>query len=260
MMRTVSAISLSGGQGKTTSIFFLGLHLALRGITTLWVDADPQHNLSLFAGIETAEFRTLNEVLRGQQETHHCLYPTSWQNLYIIPSTDSLAGVNEFLASTGNASRILARRLKPVAEAFDVCLIDAPPSRSQIVISVAGASDQVLIPFEVNVKGTNCLINSIQFLKDLADMDAWSGQIIGALPFRDKWFGFNQLKDGKENLEAAKSFLNNAIPMFPAILESAQFRTAIRQGVTLSQLGYPNLDLPFLQILSILEIGNYVTA
>jgi chromosome partitioning protein len=144
-----------------------------------------------------------------------------------------------------------------VANAFDFCLIDAPPSRSQLVIAAAGASEQIIIPFELTVKGTNCLINTINFLKDLADMDAWSGQIMGVLPFRDKWFGFNQLIDSRENLEAVRQFLNGTIPIFPAILESAQFRTAIRQGQTLSELGYPKLDAPFTAILNSLQFPQY---
>jgi chromosome partitioning protein len=262
-MRTLGFVSLSGGQGKTTCSFFVGLHLARRGLAVLWVDGDPQHNLSLLSGVEVEGQRTLNEVLRNQRDCRDCIYGTGWENLYILPSGDSLSGVNEFLASTGNGSRILARRLRSVAAAFDVCVIDAPPSRSQITISVVGASAEVVIPFEVSVKGTNCLMSSVRFLRDLGDMDAWSGRILGVVPFRAKWFGLRQLRDGRENLEAVRGYLaGSEVRMFPSILESAQFQSALRQGVTLSDLGHSKLDYPFLEIVSsvAVEVACYATS
>ena len=54
-MLTLAITSLSGGQGKTTTALFLGRKLANAGITTLIIDADPQHNLSTYLGLELNE-------------------------------------------------------------------------------------------------------------------------------------------------------------------------------------------------------------
>ena len=63
-MKTCSAISLSGGQGKTTTIFFTALLLAQQGKKVLAVDADPQANLTFYLGHEVlADDPTLFEVL-----------------------------------------------------------------------------------------------------------------------------------------------------------------------------------------------------
>lgn len=259
-MDSYGIVSLSGGQGKTTTAFFLGLHLAGLGRKVLWVDTDPQHNLTLYSGIQVEEHRTLQQVYRGQVRITDCIYATSWSNLFIIPANNDLAVINEYLSSTGNGGKMLARRLKGIRDYFDICIIDAPPSRSQIVVSVVGASQKIIIPFEVTVKGTNCLIETIQFLENLADVEVWNGEVLGVLPFRDRWYGYHQLRDAKENMEAVESYLNQKIHLFPAILESAQYRTAIRQGQTLSNLGYPQLDLPFVHILEFIGVRAYAPA
>jgi chromosome partitioning protein len=51
-MIAVAIASLSGGQGKTTAALFLSRLLASRGYPTLAIDADPQHNLTTYLGLE----------------------------------------------------------------------------------------------------------------------------------------------------------------------------------------------------------------
>ncbi len=51
-MLTITATSLAGGQGKTTSCFFLARALAERGYKVLLIDADPQSSLTLYLGHE----------------------------------------------------------------------------------------------------------------------------------------------------------------------------------------------------------------
>ena len=43
------------------------------------------------------------------------------------------------------------------------------------------------------------------------------------------------------------------IRIFPSLRESEKFKTAIRQNQTLSQLGYPDLEHPFQEIVRVLE-------
>jgi chromosome partitioning protein len=51
-MRTCSCISLSGGQGKTTTIFFTSLLLAQQDKRVLAIDSDPQANLTFYLNHE----------------------------------------------------------------------------------------------------------------------------------------------------------------------------------------------------------------
>ncbi len=47
-MRTIAAVSLAGGQGKTTTCYFLAKMLARAGKKVLTIDCDPQANLTFF--------------------------------------------------------------------------------------------------------------------------------------------------------------------------------------------------------------------
>ncbi len=252
-MKVCSAISLSGGQGKTTVIFFLGLLLAQRGKRVLVVDADPQANLTFYLGAEVEPNQpTLLEVLTGQVKAEDGIYSAQRENLFFIPADRSLFKVNDFLSSSGAGAFILKLRLKTVAEIFDYCLLDVQPTRSQICLTAVGASDLVLIPVETNVKGTNSLNDTLDFLSEQQSLTAFPGQILGIVPFRDRWIGNTQSLESRQNIEAMRQFAPD-IPIFPSIRESEQYKRAIRQGVLLSELGYPDLQYSVEKIVEVLE-------
>ncbi|MFP3386096.1 ParA family protein, partial [Tritonibacter sp. SIMBA_163] len=86
-MKVMSALSLAGGQGKTTLIILLAKQLSQQGKRVLVIDADPQANLTFFFGQEpTEQDPTLLEVIKGIIDTEDGIYPTAEENLFIIPS------------------------------------------------------------------------------------------------------------------------------------------------------------------------------
>lgn len=221
----------------------------------LWIDADPQSNLTFYAGIEDDGGRNLNQVLRGKLPIEDSVHPLAWPNLFIVPSGANLFEINEYLSSSGNGGGVLRKRLRSIHDWFDYCLIDAPPARSQVVITVVGSASRVLIPVEATVKGSKCLLETLDMLQTLSDLEIWQGDILGVLPFRDRWIGYTQCKDARENLEMIKS-VEPRLCILPSILESEQYKKAIRAGKTLTDLGYPQLDRPFQAIIEKLEIGQ----
>ena len=100
-MLTITAASLAGGQGKTTSCFFLARALAKLGDKVLMVDADPQSSLTLYLGHEVeANQPTLLEVLKKQVAVEDGIYESNYPNLWLIPSDDGLEVIQEYLSST----------------------------------------------------------------------------------------------------------------------------------------------------------------
>jgi chromosome partitioning protein len=251
-VKTCSAISLSGGQGKTTTIFFTALLLAQTGKKVLAVDADPQANLTFYLGHEVQpDEPSLFEVLSKVVDVEDGIYETHYENLYVMPADRGLFKVSDYLSSSGAGAFILKQRLRKVKDLFDVALIDVQPSRSQICLSAVGASDYVLIPVEANVKGVNSLVDTLDFLNEQAELEAFTGSVLGILPFRDRWVGNTQTLEGRQNIAAMKEFAGNA-PILASIRESEKFKTAIRQGKLLSDLGQPDLQYPFEQIVEAL--------
>jgi len=101
-VKTCSAISLSGGQGKTTTVFFTALLLASQGKKILSVDADPQANLTFYLGHEVKpDEPSLFEVLTKQVDVEDGIYETEYDNLFIMPADRSLLRSVIFSAAAG---------------------------------------------------------------------------------------------------------------------------------------------------------------
>jgi len=251
-VKICSAISLSGGQGKTTTVFFTALLLARQGKKVLAVDADPQANLTFYLGHEVQpDEPSLFEVLTKQVEVEDGVYGTQYENLFVIPADRGLFKVSDFLSSSGAGAFILKQRLRKIKDMFDVVLIDVQPSRSQICLSAVGASDYVLIPVEANVKGVNSLVDTLDFLNEQAELEAFTGSVLGIIPFRDRWVGNTQTLEGRQNIAAMEEFAGET-PILASIRESEKFKNAIRQGKLLSDLGQRDLQYPFEQIVEAL--------
>lgn len=254
-MKTCSAISLSGGQGKTTTIFFTALLLAQQGKKVLVVDADPQANLTFYLNHELQpDEPSLFEVLTREVQMEDGIYETSYKNLFVVPADTGLFKVADRLSSSGAGAFALKRCLKSVSDMFDYALIDVQPSRSQISLTAAGASNYVLIPVEANVKGVNSLVETLAFLDEQADIEAFSGKVLGIVPFRDRWVGNTQTLDSRQNIEAMREFAGD-VPVLASIRESEKYKNAIRNGKLLTDIGQPDLQYPFDQITEALKNG-----
>ncbi|MCS6781932.1 MAG: ParA family protein [Gloeomargarita sp. SKYG98] len=250
-MRVVGLVSLSGGQGKTTSAFFLGLALAVRGLRVLWVDLDPQANLTFYAGLTVERGREVGAVLRRQCEVADAIYATEWERLFIVPSGGALQqAANEYLASVGGGGLVLRRRFVAVQDWFDVAIVDVPPARSPLVVAGAGAATDVLIPVECNVKGANCLAETVNFLQELEEAGVFGGRILGILPFRLKVFGSYLSRDSQEALQFFQGF---GLKQFPALVESERVKVCLRSGEALP----PGLGDCFSAIAKELGDGSY---
>ena len=260
-MRVISCISLSGGMGKTTCSFFLGLQLSKLGHKILLIDSDPQSNLSFYTATTVdADEPTLLEVLKKDITTEDGIYETKHPNLWIIPSDDALNNAQEYLANCGMGAVVLKKRLSLVSDLFDFCIIDSPPQRSQISLTVAGAADWILIPSEVSSKGINSICRTLDLISEQAEIDAFNGQVLGVLPFRDRWVGRTQTTKSRESIETIKLFLDQEqraplqnIEVLPSLIESEQFKKAMDSGKTLDDLGYGNLEYPFEYMSSLLS-------
>lgn len=248
-MQTISSVSLAGGQGKTTVVLFVARFLAQQGHTVLVIDADPQSSLTTFLGHQVEpDSPTLLEVLKKQVSTEDGIYKTRHDNLFLIPSDDALDTVQDYLAGSGTGAFTLKRRLAPVAKLFDYCLVDAPPQRSQICLTVIGASDALMLPIETSVKGLQSLIRTLELIRELRDdQEAFTGTILGVVPFRDRWVGLRRTNESESNIQSMKQIMQewfNEDLVLPSIRESEKFKQAINRQQTLHEMGQHDLAYP----------------
>lgn len=248
-MKTVSSVSLAGGQGKTTVVLFVARLLAGQGHTVLVVDADPQSSLTTFLGHQVEpDSPTLLEVLKKQTSTEDGIYKTRYDNLFLIPSDDALDTVQDYLAGSGAGAFTLKRRLTSVAKLFDYCIVDAPPQRSQICLTVIGASNALMLPIETSVKGLQSLIRTLELIGELRDdQEAFDGVVLGVIPFRDRWVGLRRTTESESNIESMRQITQqwfNEDLVLPSIRESEKFKQAINRGQTLHEMGQDELAYP----------------
>lgn len=255
-MLKISSISLSGGQGKSSLVLFLAKKLASKGHSVLAIDADPQHSLSTYLDeeIENGQASFLEFLKGGKPE--NCILPVeNVDNLYLLPASDELEVANEYLATSGFGALVLKNRLSVLDKDFDFCLIDSPPQKSQLTKTAIGAADRLLIPAEVTAKGVGSLQRSLEAIEELKLSGVLNNELLGVLPFRDRWFGHHRSKEGQACIEAMKELAGEKY-VLPSVRESEQFKKAINQQKTLDELGYAELAYPFDVLLEKLEKTN----
>jgi len=244
-MLIISALSLSGGQGKSTTILFLAKMLAEAGYTVLAVDADPQGNLSTFLQHDLQQNEpTLLEVVKGTVALEDGIYPVKGSDrLFLIPADDALEGLQDYLSTSGIGALMLKQRLEPAMKDFDICLIDPPPQRFQLSRSVIGASQQIIIPVELNVKGFGSLIRTTAAIEEFINFKICHPEILGVLPFRDRWAGLNRTKECETWLTHMKGEMEPEV-FLPSLRESTKIVRAISSGLSLSAVSEPGEKYP----------------
>lgn len=190
-MRTIAIINQKGGCGKTTSAINCAGVLARRGHRTLLVDLDPQGHCA--AGLAIPEQRidihvgdamlaaapgTDNSAAPGTDAATGRTKAIDWtrllwrvsRNLDLVASHVSLAGleaVNGGLAQVPHPERCLDAVLTAVADQYDYCLIDCPPSIGLLTFNALFACTEVLIPVETGffaLQGTTRQVGTIRSL------------------------------------------------------------------------------------------------
>lgn len=235
-MLKLSLASLSGGQGKTTVSLFLGKLLAAKGLNVLLVDADPQASLTFYLGMEVQEAtNTLYEVFTNEVAIAEAIYPTDTANVFLVPADKGLNGAQDWIAKSGAGAVLLKKRLKPIEGKYDVCIIDSPPQGFLLALSAMAASDRVLIPAEAGSKGSASVVKTLEAIYELQDLEIFGGQVLGIVPFRDKWSGRNQTECSREAINTMRR-VAEGIPIFPSILESEAFRKSLDQGKVPTEL------------------------
>jgi len=145
-MRALAIWSIKGGGGKTAAAVNMAHAASLRGTRTLLWDLDPQGAASFY-------LRSLPELDGGVRvivdhttDLGWHARPTEFDNLSLLPADFSLRRLDLELDAAKKPRKRIARRLEPLADRYDLVLIDCPPSVSLVSEGVVRATDAVLTP------------------------------------------------------------------------------------------------------------------
>lgn len=160
-MKVIAFGTLKGGTGKTTVAFNIGGILAEEH-KVLFIDVDPQCNLSDNAGVDTADqdgatirdvFDNPNKVTAGEVITSEPL----WQlpNLDIISSHIRLTATELQLVSAPAREKILKKWIAKNKEAlskYDYIILDTNPSMGVVNQNAFMAADSIILVSDVSKK------------------------------------------------------------------------------------------------------------
>lgn len=169
--RIIAMCNQKGGVGKTTSTINLGAALAEYGRKVLLVDFDPQGALSVGLGVPTHELDTTvyNLLVERGHDIHDVIQPTNTPGLDVLPANIDLSAAEVQLVGEVAREMVLARVLRPVADEYDVILIDCQPSLGLLTVNALTAAHGVLIPLECEffaMRGVALLIDTIDKVTD----------------------------------------------------------------------------------------------
>ena len=155
MGKVISLVNQKGGVGKTTTSINLSASLAVLGKKVLLIDLDPQGNTTTGVGINKGEIdRSIYDVLIGECDITEAIIKTKYKNLYVLPATINLAGIEYEVADKSRTDINFKRgeqlkiSLIDVRESFDYIILDCPPSLSKITTNALAASNSVIIPVQ----------------------------------------------------------------------------------------------------------------
>lgn len=167
--RILAIANQKGGVGKTTTAINLGTAIAAAGHRTLILDLDPQGNASTGLGVERAARRiTSYDILLGRAPIADAVLATRVPELFIVPATVDLSAAEIELVADPRRVYRLKDAVAGLAGAFELTLVDCPPSLGLLTVNALVAAHGVLVPLQCEffaLEGLSLLLRTIERIR-----------------------------------------------------------------------------------------------
>jgi chromosome partitioning protein len=177
--KRLAVFNHKGGTGKTTTTVSIAAGLAMKGYKVLLVDTDSQGNVGVSLGLKTE--RTLYHVLVMGLKPQDVAVKVR-ENLDVLPSNETLAAAELYLAGRQNRDRILKDRLASAASHYDVIILDCSPSLSLLNQNALVFADGILVPVACDFLSLVGVRQVIKTVKNVNALLHHPVQIYGVLP------------------------------------------------------------------------------
>jgi len=167
--RILAIVNQKGGVGKTTTAVNLAAGLAMLGCKTLLVDADPQGNASSGVGvIPSLDQPTLFEILMEEASIDEAVCTTVIANLYLIPSSIDLAGLELLIANRIARESILKNTLSDIISEYQWIILDTPPALGLLTLNCLAAANGLILPLQCEyyaLEGLTQLLRTVDLVR-----------------------------------------------------------------------------------------------
>lgn len=177
--RPILAISnRKGGTGKTTTAVNLAAEFAARNYRVLLMDTDSQGHCALGLGVQWRP---------GQPSLHDLFsdHSPSIQQLILptaVKGLDLIAANTRFTGFWGSDDTQVLKRALSELPAYDLILIDTPPSVDLVLINALTAASGVLIPAVPHHLGAEGVRQLTQLFYRVASRDNPRLRLLGIVP------------------------------------------------------------------------------
>lgn len=221
-MRCMAVSNQKGGVGKSTTVANLGAAWARVGKRVLAIDLDPQSNLTSHLGFQPGDLtETIYDVLLRQRPIAQAIRPTKQAGFDLVPTNINLAGAEVELVGMVARETLLREALSQLPkDSYDLVLIDCPPSLGLLTLNAMSASDEVLIPVQVEyfaLQGLSRLVDTIELVRRKINAKLELRGVIACL--------YDSRRNlSKEVLANLKEYFGNRV-----------FKTLVRENVSLAE-------------------------
>jgi cellulose biosynthesis protein BcsQ len=145
-MKVVATYNIKGGVGKTSAAVNLGYLAARDGLRTLIWDLDPQGSATYLFRVKPKVKGGGKALVAGRRTLDDAIKATDFDRLDLMPADFSYRNLDLELDSTKRPTDRLRRLVAPLADEYELVILDCPPSVSLVSENVVRASSVLLVP------------------------------------------------------------------------------------------------------------------
>ena len=167
MSNRIIVINQKGGVGKTTTCVNLAYSLSEMKYKVLMVDFDSQCNLTSSISADNTRYNSY-DFITGACKAKDAVQTTLFENLFIIPGSIELSGLEIELSNDERKANYLNDTLSSLDNYYDFILLDCPPSLGLLTINALKWASKILIPMQceyLSMEGLSLLLNTLNTAK-----------------------------------------------------------------------------------------------
>lgn len=181
-MKIAATYSIKGGVGKTSTAVNLAFEAARNGVRVLVWDLDPQGGATFLLRVRPKLRGGSKRLVGGAGELAGHVRGSDVPGVHVVPADFSLRHLDLHLGRGDDPGARLAALLDPMRDAYDLALLDCPPSISLASESVFGAADALLVPVVPATLASRTLRQLTEFLES----DARAPRVLPFLSMVDR--------------------------------------------------------------------------